>query len=108
MDKSLEDIDYFDAGDLPLPFGNAGRSIEMIGEYVRGLLQDDKFPLGLGGEHLVSWPIIREMYGKYPDLALIHIDIKRTSLHIQADCGRLRWAARNMILLRSMNRQFRS
>ncbi|WP_248929145.1 agmatinase [Paenibacillus hamazuiensis] len=74
LDKSLEDITYFDAGDLLLPFGNAGRSLEIIGEYVRGLLADGKFPFGLGGEHLVSWPVIQEVYKKYPDLALIHID----------------------------------
>jgi agmatinase len=74
LDKSLEDITYFDAGDLPLPFGNPARSLDIIGEYVRGLLLDGKFPLGLGGEHLVSWPVIREVYAQYPDLALIHID----------------------------------
>ncbi|WP_010500308.1 agmatinase [Paenibacillus elgii] len=74
LDKSLEDISYFDAGDLLLPFGNPGRSLDIIGEYVRGLLADGKFPLGLGGEHLVSWPVIQEVYKKYPDLALIHID----------------------------------
>src|SRR3954447_21526766 len=45
LDKSLEDIDFFDAGDLPLPFGNPGKSLDLIGEYVRGLLADGKFPL---------------------------------------------------------------
>lgn len=74
LDKSLEDIVYFDAGDLLLPFGNPGRSLDIIGEYVSGLLADGKFPLGLGGEHLVSWPVIEQVYKKYPDLALIHID----------------------------------
>ncbi|WP_040930221.1 agmatinase, partial [Paenibacillus larvae] len=74
LDKSLEDITYFDAGDLLLPFGNAARSLDLIGDYVRGLLADGKFPIGLGGEHLVSWPVIREVYKQYPDLALIHID----------------------------------
>jgi agmatinase len=74
LDRSLEDITYFDAGDLLLPFGNAGKSLEIIGEYVRGLLADGKFPFGLGGEHLVSWPIFREVYAKYPDLAIIHFD----------------------------------
>lgn len=74
LDKSLEDIVYFDAGDLLLPFGNAARSLDLIGEFVRKLLDDGKFPFGLGGEHLVSWPVIREMYAKYPDLAVIHID----------------------------------
>ncbi|CAH0121803.1 agmatinase [Paenibacillus sp. CECT 9249] len=74
LDKSILDMTYFDAGDLLLPFGNAARSLDIIGEYVRGLLADDKFPIGLGGEHLVSWPIFREMYAKYPDLAIVHLD----------------------------------
>ncbi|PZD96459.1 agmatinase [Paenibacillus sambharensis] len=74
LDKSLEDITYFDSGDLLLPFGNAARSLDIIGEYVRGVLNDGKMPVGLGGEHLVSWPVIREVYAKYPDLAIIHFD----------------------------------
>ncbi|GGG25164.1 agmatinase [Paenibacillus abyssi] len=74
LDRSLEDIEYFDAGDLLLPFGNAGRSLEIIGEFVRGILADGKMPVGLGGEHLVSWPVFQEVYAKYPDLAIIHID----------------------------------
>lgn len=74
LDKSILDSSYFDAGDLLLPFGNAGRSLEVIGEYVRGLLADGKFPVGLGGEHLVTWPVIQAVYEKYPDLAIIHID----------------------------------
>lgn len=74
LDKSLEEIQYFDAGDLLLPFGNAERSLTIIGDYVRQIIQDGKFPLGLGGEHLVSWPVIQELATVYPDLAIIHID----------------------------------
>ncbi len=67
-------MNYFDAGDIPLPFGNAERSLDMIEEFVDKLLADGKFPLGLGGEHLLSWPIFKAMYKKYPDMAIIHID----------------------------------
>lgn len=74
LDRELSEVDYYDAGDIPLPFGNAGRSLDLIAEYVRGLLADGKIPFGLGGEHLVSWPIIQEMYAKYPDLAVLHFD----------------------------------
>ncbi|WP_018759357.1 agmatinase [Paenibacillus terrigena] len=74
LDKSITDMTYFDAGDLLLPFGNAARSLDIIGEFVSKLLADDKFPIGLGGEHLVSWPIFQEVYKKYPDLAIIHFD----------------------------------
>ncbi|MGU3473613.1 agmatinase [Paenibacillus sp. D51F] len=74
LDRSLEEIEYFDAGDLLLPFGNAARSLDIIGEFVAGILADGKMPVGLGGEHLVSWPIFQEVYKKYPDLAIIHFD----------------------------------
>lgn len=74
LDRELTEVKYFDAGDIPLPFGNPGKSVEVIGEYVAQLLKDGKFPLGLGGEHLVAWPIIREVYKKFPDMVLIHFD----------------------------------
>lgn len=74
LDRHLEEVRYFDAGDIPLPFGNPARSLDMISDYVSKVLADNKFPLGLGGEHLVSWPVIQEVYKKYPDLAIIHID----------------------------------
>ncbi|WP_156290201.1 agmatinase [Oceanobacillus salinisoli] len=74
MDKHLEEVAFFDAGDIPLPFGNPARSLEMIQEYIGKLLEQDKFPIGLGGEHLVTWPIIQAIHKKYPDMALIHID----------------------------------
>lgn len=74
LDKELEEVKYFDAGDIPLPFGNPQKSIEMIEEYIDKLLADGKYPLGMGGEHLVSWPVMKAMYKKYPDLAIIHFD----------------------------------
>lgn len=74
LNRELLEVKYFDAGDIPLPFGNPEKSVNMIGEYVGQLLADNKFPLGLGGEHLVSWPIIREVYKKYPNMILVHID----------------------------------
>ncbi|WP_067841137.1 agmatinase [Amphibacillus sediminis] len=74
LDKHLEEVAYFDAGDIPLPFGNAERSLTAIYNYITELLQQNKFPLGLGGEHLVTWPVVQAVYQKYPDLKLIHID----------------------------------
>lgn len=74
LDKSLDEISYFDAGDLLLPFGNAARSLELIENYTDGLFRDGKFPLGLGGEHLVTWPVVKAAARAYPNLALIHID----------------------------------
>ncbi|SDN41865.1 agmatinase [Fictibacillus solisalsi] len=73
-DKHLEEVNYFDAGDIPLPFGNPQRSLDLIEEYITTLLDAGKFPLGMGGEHLVSWPIFKALNKKYDDFAIIHID----------------------------------
>jgi agmatinase len=74
LDRHLEEVRYFDAGDIPLAFGNPQRSVEQIYEYVKQLLNDGKFPLGLGGEHLVSWGPIRAVAEKYPNLAVVQFD----------------------------------
>jgi agmatinase len=74
LDRELEEVKYFDAGDIPLPFGNAQRSLDMIEEFVDQVLAAGKFPLGMGGEHLVAWPVMKAVYKKYPDMAVIHFD----------------------------------
>lgn len=74
QDKTLEDLKVHDAGDMLLPFGNAAKSIDMIEAWLDQLLADGKFPVGLGGEHLVTWPVIRAFSKRYEDLAVIHID----------------------------------
>ncbi|UOQ45307.1 agmatinase [Halobacillus salinarum] len=74
LDRHLEEVNYFDAGDMMLPFGNAEKSLQIIEGYIDSLLEKGKFPFGLGGEHLVTWPVLQAMYKKYPDMAVIHID----------------------------------
>ncbi|MCA1010936.1 agmatinase [Halobacillus halophilus] len=74
LDRHLEEIKYHDAGDLLLPFGNPQKSIDIIEDYMDELLEKGKIPFGLGGEHLVTWPVLKAMYRKYPELAVLHID----------------------------------
>lgn len=74
LDRELHEVPFFDAGDIPLPFGNAQKSLDLIEEYVDSILEKGKFPLGMGGEHLVSLPVFRAMYKKYPDFTIIHMD----------------------------------
>lgn len=74
LDRELDEVKYFDAGDIPLPFGNAQKSLDTIEEFVEKVLADNKIPAGMGGEHLVSWPVMRAVAKKYPDLAIIHFD----------------------------------
>ncbi|WP_053361103.1 agmatinase [Bacillus sp. FJAT-27251] len=74
LDRELADVKYFDAGDIPLPFGNPQKSLDIIEDFVGKLMAEDKFPLGMGGEHLVSWPVMKAVSEKYKDLAIIHMD----------------------------------
>lgn len=74
LDRDLSDVSYFDAGDIPLPFGNPQDSVAKIYEYVKTLFSAGKFPLGLGGEHLASWGPLRAAWEAYPDLRIVHID----------------------------------
>ncbi|MBS4021096.1 MAG: agmatinase [Dethiobacter sp.] len=72
--KDLRELSFFDAGDLLLPLGNVGRSLEVIEKTVSGILCDNKFPLLLGGEHLVSLAALRAVAAKKPGLAVVHFD----------------------------------
>ncbi|MDW7652218.1 MAG: agmatinase, partial [Bacillota bacterium] len=72
--KDLRDAAFFDAGDLMLPFGSTERSLAMIEDAVDTILTDGKFPLLLGGEHLVSLGALRAAARHIPNVAVIHLD----------------------------------
>jgi len=74
QNKSLEDYSYCDLGDLALPFGNVPKSLQRIEQAATVLLKDEKFPIFLGGEHLVTFPLIKAYARKYPDLRIVHFD----------------------------------
>ncbi|OYD07959.1 agmatinase [Paludifilum halophilum] len=74
LDRDLSELKYYDAGDIPLPFGNPEKSIAQIGGFVAEVLKQKKMPVGLGGEHLVTWPAVREVHRVYPELAVIQLD----------------------------------
>lgn len=82
LDRELDEVKYFDAGDIPLPFGNAQRSLDEIEKFIEKLLADGKIPVGMGGEHLVSWPVMKAVSAKYADLAIIHFDA-HTDLRVE-------------------------
>jgi agmatinase len=61
-----------DAGDLPLsPTAEARGQIEAG---VAALLADGWAPIALGGDHSVTYPILRAMSRSYPSLTILHID----------------------------------
>ncbi|AQS08760.1 agmatinase [Clostridium saccharobutylicum] len=74
QDKDLEDMSIFDGGDLELPFGNPQKALDQIEEFASEIINDDKVPCMIGGEHLVTLGSVRAVAKKYPDLHIIHFD----------------------------------
>lgn len=75
LDRNLRSKKYFDFGDLTLPYGDVKGSLEIIGQATKEIIMDGKKTLFLGGEHLISAPIIQEYYNRFgKDLVVLHLD----------------------------------
>lgn len=74
QNKDLTDYATFDSGDLELCFGSAELALADIEARADEILNDGKFPLLIGGEHLVTLGSLRALVKRYPDLHVIHFD----------------------------------
>lgn len=74
QDKDLADYNIFDSGDLELSFGSPQAALEDIENRTENILNDGKFPLLIGGEHLVTLGAVRAVQKRYPNLHIIHFD----------------------------------
>ena len=74
QDKDLLDKKVFDCGDLELSFGSPEAALADIEDQTRTILNDDKLPIMIGGEHLVTLGSFRAVFEKYPDAHIIHFD----------------------------------
>lgn len=74
LKRDLEDRRVHDAGDLELPFGETGEALRMVQQICAAILQAEKTPIMLGGEHTLSLGAVRAAIEAYPDLHLLHFD----------------------------------
>ena len=72
--RDLSQLRLHDMGDLELPLGEKDVSLSIIREAVRRILSAKKFPILLGGDHLISLPAVEEVLKAYPRLQIVHID----------------------------------
>jgi len=62
---------FLDAGDLRL---SAESAFAVIEAEVASILRKKERPVCLGGDHSITYPIIRAFSGAYPDLTVVHFD----------------------------------
>ena len=74
QDADITDCAVFDSGDMELCFGSAETALKDIETRAAMIFADGKFPLLLGGEHLVTLGAVRAAVKKYPNLHIIHFD----------------------------------
>lgn len=74
QDRDLEECAVFDSGDLELAIGDSELVLKAIEDRARTILEDEKLPFLIGGEHLVTLGAVRAAIKKYPELHMIHFD----------------------------------
>src|SRR5580704_17464867 len=67
---------FADAGDLRLSDSRekSGEDFAEIERAVGELLERGEDPVSLGGDHSVTYPILKAFAGRYPELTIIHFD----------------------------------
>jgi agmatinase len=74
LQRDLTQCPIHDMGDLELPLGEKRISLGLIRKALGQILSKKKFPILLGGDHLITLPIIEEILPIYPHLHLVQID----------------------------------
>ena len=70
----FESLQVADIGDVPINTFDLKKSVDIITEAYRDILSHDVVPLTLGGDHTLTWPILRAVKEKHGPVALIHVD----------------------------------
>ena len=73
-DADLKDFKTVDTGDLDLPIGAVEDALDIVYQATKQVVKDNKLPMVIGGEHLISYPVIKALHEAYDDLHVIHLD----------------------------------
>lgn len=74
LNKDLENVRIMDSGDVDITIGNKVKVLEELEDTARTILNADKLPFMIGGEHLVTLGPMRAVLEKYPDAMLVQLD----------------------------------
>lgn len=69
--QELAIVDY---GDCYFDYGYPEQVVDRIVEHTRTILEADVMVVSLGGDHFVTYPLLRAHFEKYGPLSLLHFD----------------------------------
>ncbi len=70
----IHPIGIYTLPEMELPFDNMEDIMAEIGRVAAAILEHDKFPIVLGGEHSITSPIVGAVAAKYPGVSVLQID----------------------------------
>lgn len=63
-----------DLGDVPINNYNLAATVDIIEAFYRPVVEAGTIPITLGGDHTISYPILRALSRRHGPLAMIHVD----------------------------------
>jgi guanidinobutyrase len=70
----FDHLQVADIGDVPINTFDLKKTVDIITAFYDDVLAHGTIPLTLGGDHTLTWPILRAMKKRHGPVALIHID----------------------------------
>ena len=70
----LEELDIVDYGDLAFDYANVPAFPAALTAHIKGILDQDAASIAIGGDHYISFPILRAYAEKFGKLSLLHFD----------------------------------
>ncbi|XP_076045585.1 guanidinobutyrase-like [Oratosquilla oratoria] len=70
----FEDVNVADIGDVAFNMYNLPEAADQITARYRDIIKGGCIPLTLGGDHTITYPILRAIKEKYGPVALVHVD----------------------------------
>lgn len=74
LSTDIHPIGIYTLPEMELPFDDMGAIMAEIRRVTAAILEHDKFPIFLGGEHSLTGPIVAAMAAKHPGLSVLQID----------------------------------
>jgi agmatinase len=70
----IHSVGIYTLPEMELPFDDMADMMAEIRRVTTAILEHDKFPVILGGEHSITSPVVAAMATKYPGLSVLQID----------------------------------
>ncbi|MEL6481159.1 MAG: agmatinase [Pseudomonadota bacterium] len=70
----FDSLQVADIGDVAINTFNLPANVAIIQEAIAGVLAEGAVPLTMGGDHTITYPILRAVAAKHGPVALVHVD----------------------------------